>query len=108
VLAAIEWKKIMEAYWESLTLLDESMKADVIDIHYRTLCEQPRETLDQVFDFCQLDHREKSINRILSRFNLVNMDHKWRKSFTEYQQQELESALDQMNWKKLLEEPKAE
>jgi hypothetical protein len=97
VLAAIEWKKIMEAYRRSMDLLPPPARADVMEIHYRDLCSAKNKVMKAVTAFCELEY-SAAFEKALTRHPLKSQDHKWAQNFTEKQQEQLNQALKELRW----------
>ena len=100
VLAAIEWKKIMEAYRESLMELPPPMLGDVLEIHYQDLCGKTEEVIREALSFTSLSN-DRRFSTALARYNMKSQDHKWTEYLTEAQQDALNQALEDLKWKEL-------
>ena len=94
VLAAIGYKKIMDAYEEALERLG-AMRGDVMEVRYDDLCASTQEVVGRVIEFCALEDTPR-FRAAVAQFTLVNRDEKWRHNFPEVQQQHLEEALQSL------------
>jgi len=89
VLAAIQWKILIDAMDAAKTQLDDR---NFIDVKYEHLCQSPIEVFRQTMEFCELDwSREFETN--LSGFKLNSQDFKWKHDFTTSQSSEIEGVL---------------
>jgi len=106
VLGAIEWKKVLEAYWRSLERLTDEARADCTEIRYAQLCEDTEGTMKQILAFCQLDDTP-SFQRARARTRIVSQNEKWKRDFTPKQQEQLVGALEDLQWRKYYDGPDA-
>ena len=100
VLAAIEWTKIMRAYRESIDRLPSSQKGDVMEVRYVDLCHDTKAVMSRILAFAGLPEAAR-FDRTLSRYNLASQDRKWQQNFTDAQQEELNTALEELGWQRL-------
>ena len=85
--AAIEWAKTIG---ECQHVLERLPKDRQLQVHYETLCRQPQEELDKIFDFLdldpaasrpdlsQLEHHILGNDMRLGGVNQITLDEKWR------------------------------
>jgi hypothetical protein len=101
VLAAIQWKKVMEAYYTSLNYLSEEKRKDVIEVYYRDLCSAESQVMENILTFCDLPYTN-SFRQSLLKYNLESQDNKWQKDLTVSQQKQLEKALEELHWRRYI------
>lgn len=95
VLALIEYKRIMNAYQNSVTELSDGQHQDLIEISYSELCENPESSITKILQFCDLDKHPDFIKK-LSSYELHNQNNKWKKNLTVEQQSIMEDAIKYM------------
>lgn len=89
VLAAIQWKLLMDSYEEAkMALSDEQF----LEIKYEDFFQKPVAVFRRVLDFCEFDNSSKFID-IISKANLNSRNDKWKSSLTDPQQELLENSL---------------
>ncbi|MEF8848817.1 MAG: sulfotransferase [Candidatus Thermoplasmatota archaeon] len=74
ILAAIEWKLLVESVEKGKQSLDNSR---FYEIKYNDFIEHPVDSFQSVIDFCDLEWIDKFEKKI-KRFNLKNMNYKWK------------------------------
>ncbi|MDT8369751.1 MAG: sulfotransferase [Longimicrobiales bacterium] len=89
VLAAIQWKLLMDAAEEAKRKLDPER---LLEIRYEDLCAAPIPTMRTVSEFCDLPATD-SFERRLGKFDMTNTNDKYRKDLTPGQQAALEAVL---------------
>jgi len=99
VLAAIQWVKIMRTYRESLREFPECMKDDVLEIRYERLCASKEDVIHEVLCFVALERFEEH-DRALCLYDMQNRNQRWRQDLTAGQQQQLEQALELLDWER--------
>ena len=95
-LAAIEYKRITSAYYDSVESLSQDAKHDVLEISYSALCKDHMEQMKKVMSFCDLENDPKFMD-MLSKYKLKSQNEKWKSHLTQVQQQELESVLSDLD-----------
>lgn len=89
VLAAIEWKMLMDAAEEGKKHLNEN---SILEIKYEDFCAHPIENLKFVIKFCGLDWSDYFMQRI-SIYQLHNTNDKYKTELTTEQQNDLNDVL---------------
>ncbi|HEX7378650.1 MAG TPA: sulfotransferase [Pirellulales bacterium] len=89
VLAAIQWKRHIDAFQAAK---HQVAPGQCLELLYETFIAQPRETMERVLRFCQLEHDSDFTARIAS-LRLEDQNHKWRGQLTGDQQLLLEDSL---------------
>ena len=95
-LSAIEYKKIMSAFYNSLQSLPQALKGDVLNLQYSNLCENPESEIDKVLSFCDLE-KDSKFMEFVSNYKLINQNNKWKTYLTISQQQQLENISHELN-----------
>jgi hypothetical protein len=90
VLAAIQWKILMDAMENAKALVESG---NLIEIKYEDLCSDPTNTLKKVVAFSGLEWAP-SFERELLRFRVKNTNDKFRSDLTAKQQRDLEEVLE--------------
>jgi len=90
ILAAIQWKLLMDAYEKVKTDLDSS---NYTEVKYEDLCLNPVEVMQRITKFCDLPW-ENSFEKEVNRTHLQNTNNKWKIDLTTYQQRILNEALE--------------
>lgn len=96
VLALIQIHKIMNAYRQSLRLLPDETRADILEIKYDDLCGSTEASMKEVIDFCGLDWTA-GYSAAIRRRPMRSTDFKWRRDFTDAQQAQLLGACRDLN-----------
>lgn len=89
VLAAIQWKILMDAMESAKTVLN---KNNFLEIKYEDLCSDPLDTFRTVTEFCELTWTTDFEKR-LRRHTLRNTNDKFKQDLTADQQRDLEEVL---------------
>jgi len=89
VLAAIQWKILMDAYENAKKVCPPD---NIIELKYEEIVENPIDSFTNVLDICDLDQSKKFIDYIKS-FKLKSTNDKWKKNLTIEQQQLLQKSL---------------
>jgi len=89
VLAAIQWKMLVESVEKSKKLLPDSQ---FIEIKYEELMANSLNVFRKVIDFCELNWTPGFEERI-KKFTLKNMNHKWKENLSDLQKKELNEVL---------------
>ena len=89
VLAAIQWKILMDAAEKAKQSLDPSR---LLEVKYEDLCTDPIALFKQVTEFCHLEWTA-SFEQRLSRYSLRNSNLKYTKELNPQQQKDLENVL---------------
>lgn len=82
VLAAIEWKMILDEVEESKKEIEPNR---FFQIKYENLIEKPIEVFADVTKYCGLSYSKKFKERI-SRYKLINANNKWKEEFPKSEQ----------------------
>lgn len=82
VLAAIEWKMILDEIEESKKEIEPNR---FLQIKYENLIEKPIEVFTYVTKYCGLSYGKKFKERI-SRYKLINTNNKWKKELPKSEQ----------------------
>lgn len=90
VLAAIQWKLLMDAYEKTKVDLDPS---NYLEVKYEDLCENPLMIMKEVTEFCHLEWNGDFQNSVRG-IKLKNTNDKWTEELTSYQQQILGGSLE--------------
>jgi hypothetical protein len=90
VLAAIQWKILMDAMERAKDRLDRDR---FVEIKYEDLCSNPLETFKQITHYCELEWT-MSFERELRSHRLKNSNNKYRRELTAEQQRDLEEVLE--------------
>jgi hypothetical protein len=101
VLAAIQWKKVLEAYYKSLSYLSEEKRKDVIEVYYSDFCRAESQVMENVLSFCDLPYTD-SFRQSVMKYNLESQDNKWQNDLTVSQQKQLEKALEELHWQRYM------
>jgi len=104
VLAAIQWKKNLEAYHQAVAALPDAMRRDIHEVYYHDLCDRRDEVLSRVLEFCGLED-SPAFRSSVAQYRLVSRDDKWRRELTPKQQSELDAALEDLQWRKYYPAP---
>ncbi|MCK5606889.1 sulfotransferase [Candidatus Pacearchaeota archaeon] len=89
VLAAIQWKILMDAIEKAKKYVN---KSNLLEIKYEDLCENPIAVMKDVAKFSELEWNA-DFETQLSTYNLRNTNTKWQQELKENQQQELNEVL---------------
>ena len=89
VLAAIQWKIVMEAFEKARPGLPSSQ---YLEIKYEDFAADPAGMFGQILEFCQLDYPE-TFRQSLGHFKVESANYKWKEDLTEHQRQLLEESL---------------
>jgi omega-hydroxy-beta-dihydromenaquinone-9 sulfotransferase len=89
VLAAIQWKILMDAMENAKAFVESS---DLIEIKYEELSSDPTNTLMKVATFCDLEWPPR-FERDLQKFRVKNTNNKFKNDLTSKQQKDLEEVL---------------
>ena len=89
VLAAIQWKILMDAMERAKGLLDGD---SFLEIRYEDLCSNPIDTFKEVTQYCELEWTT-GFERELRKHRLRNTNDKYRRELTAEQQRDLEEVL---------------
>lgn len=95
VLALIAWKKMVEAYHESLQHLTEEQRQDVMEVRYEALCAEPRNTIQEVLRFLDLEPGPW-LDWVLAKFRLRSRDDRWKSDLLPSQQKRLCQAMEDL------------
>lgn len=90
VLAAIQWKLIIDAVENARVDID---KNDFLEVKYEDLCSQPHSVFKKVQEFSGLSEFAK-FDSFVQNYKWRNTNNKWREQFTPQQQGQLEEVLD--------------
>ena len=90
VLAAIQWKILMDAAEKTKSHLDDS---NLLEIKYEKLCSNPISVFKDVTMFCELEWN-KNFEKKLKKYNLRNTNTKFKNQLNPQQQKELELVLN--------------
>ena len=99
VLCAIQWKKTLEAYWQSINRLKPEQRRDCLEIYYTDLCENPAGIVRQVSEFCELAD-SPAVQRAIARTPIESRDDKYKRDLTPKQQEQLEASLEDLQWRR--------
>ncbi|BAF72483.1 sulfotransferase family protein [Sulfurovum sp. NBC37-1] len=89
VLAALQWKMLMDAAAEALKQIDPSR---VLEIRYEDMCPDPIPTFKKVAEFCDIPWDEKFEGK-LKNYTMRNTNDKYKKDLTLQQQDMLNAVL---------------
>ncbi len=89
VLAAIEWKVLMEATEIARKRISEDR---FFEVRYEQLCAQPKEVLSEILEFCELP-ASSSLERVMGATSFENANRKWTEDLTADQQKKLQGTL---------------
>jgi hypothetical protein len=89
VLAAIQWKLLMDSFEEAKRILPPER---FLEVKYEELVAARKATFAKVLDFCQLDSSAEFAATIDS-FALKDSNYKWKESLTQHQQDLLHKSL---------------
>jgi omega-hydroxy-beta-dihydromenaquinone-9 sulfotransferase len=89
VLAAIQWKILMDAMESAKTSLS---KDNFLELKYEDLCSDPLDTVRTVTEFCELEWTAE-FERQIGKHELKNTNDKFKQHLTARQQRELEEVL---------------
>jgi len=89
ILAAIEWKLLIDALEKSKGYLSESQ---FMEIKYEDLIYDTTKIFKEVIHFCELDWNKQFESKI-KRFKLSDMNIKWKESLAEHQKKMLDDFL---------------
>lgn len=90
VLAAIQWKILMDAVEEAKKHLDRSR---ILEVKYEELCSRPISLFMEVAKFCEIEWNDYFEAR-LKKYNLINTNTKYKQELSLQQQKELSNVLD--------------
>lgn len=100
-LAAIQWTRILESYWESHDRLSSEDRQDVRTLSYSDFCHRTDEVLDEILSTIGVGDSRR-FQRRRDRIEVEDRNHKWRQGLTDRQADDLVAALDDLGWKKLM------
>lgn len=89
VLAAIQWKILMDAAENTIKHID---KSQIIEVKYEQLCEDPMPLMQQIADFCEIEWSGQFQAR-LNKYKLRNTNNKYQQHLNMQQQQQLNEVL---------------
>lgn len=89
VLAAIQWKLLMDSYEEAKVDLS---KDQYLELRYEELIENPQAIFNSVLDFCELE-KSPNLTNAISKVNLKNKNEKWKMNLSDKQKELLESCM---------------
>ena len=89
VLAAIQWKILMDAAEKAKQLLDSTR---IMEIKYEDICREPENSLKAIAGFCEVQWSDEYAARV-RRFRFTSANDKYRNELTLQQQAELEDGL---------------
>lgn len=89
VLAAIQWKLLMDSYELAKTKIQPS---HYLEIKYEDFCLNTDQTLKNILEFCELQPSKKFDNAVKS-YSLNNTNEKWQSELTQPQQEILTDTL---------------
>lgn len=89
VLAAIQWKRWMNAYEAARSQIPPRQ---YLEIKYEDFAANPSATFGEVLEFCHL-RPSMQFERRLQQFNVRSENEKWRQQLTAEQQQQLNDSL---------------
>ena len=89
VLAAIQWKILMDAMESAKTSLS---KDNFLELKYEDLCSDPLDTFRTVTEFCELKWTAE-FEREIGKRELKNTNDKFKQDLTAWQQRDLEEVL---------------
>ena len=90
VLAAIQWKILMDAVEKAKEHLEKSC---ILEVRYEELCSNPISLFKEVVKFCEIEWNDY-FEAKLKKYNLRNTNTKYKKELSLQQQKELSSVLD--------------
>ncbi len=90
VLAAIQWKILMDAAEEAKKHLK---KSSILEVKYEELCADPIGVFLKVAEFCEIEWNSYFENR-LKQYKLKNANNKYKQELTPSQQKDLETVLN--------------
>jgi omega-hydroxy-beta-dihydromenaquinone-9 sulfotransferase len=90
VLAAIQWKILMDAANNAIKHIEESR---IMEVKYEELCREPIPLLMEVAAFCEIEWSDYFEAR-LKKYKLRNMNIKYEQELNIHQQKELNDVLD--------------
>lgn len=79
VLAALQWKRIVEIARVESGLIDSSRYCE---IRYEDFIESPHDVLRKIYEFCDLEDSSLGHGYLMSTTPLLNMNHKFRVDFS--------------------------
>ena len=89
VLAAIQWKILMDATENAKKYVD---KSNLLVIKYEQLCSDPIKLFKEIVNFSELEWTNE-FEEELNTFKLNNTNYKWERQFNNIQKQELNEVL---------------
>ena len=89
VLAAIQWKILMDAMESAKTSLSRD---NFLELKYEDLCSDPLDTFKAVTEFCELEWTAE-FEREIGKRELRNTNDKFKQDLTAQQQRDLEEVL---------------
>lgn len=90
VLAAIQWKLLMDATEEAIKRVGASR---VLEVRYETLCADPIGVFKNVATFCEIEWSD-NFERRLKKYFLKNTNPKYMRELTPQQQRDLNAVLE--------------
>ncbi len=90
VLAAIQWKILMDATEKAKRYVDKSL---IMEVRYEDLCSDPIPLFKKVAKFCRINFNNNFLKR-LKQYDLRNTNYKYKQELTIPQQKELDAVLD--------------
>lgn len=89
VLAAIQWKLLMDAMEHAKQFVNRD---NMLEIKYEHLCSTPLEVFWNIIDFCDLEWSREFKDTVV-RHSFRNRNNKWRKDLNIHQQKLIEDVL---------------
>jgi hypothetical protein len=89
VLAAIEWRILMDSMEKAKGYID---KKDFLDVKYEDLCSDPPGVFKGITEFCDL-RWPKGFENSIKKYPLIDTNYKWREELTDKQKKVLEEVL---------------
>lgn len=91
VLAALQWKMLMDAAEEAMNHIDKSR---ILEIKYEDMCPDPIPAFKEVAEFCEIEWSDDFEKR-LKKYTMKNTNNKYEQDLTLQQQNELNSVLSE-------------
>ena len=81
VLAALQWKQIIEHAWDELKTVSEK-KIRYIEINYEDFVAEPKNVIGKILDASELRLSDKVLRYIEEKIKIRNMNYKFRNNLT--------------------------
>ena len=89
VLAAVQWKYMIQLYFEERKCLEENRN---LEVKYEEVVANSLNVMKKVANLCDLDWNEKIEEQIKSS-KLKNMNYKWKENFSDHEKKALNLSL---------------